>query len=189
VRFVETAEKRTLLTDMLKDPALARVIVFTRTKHHANRVSQHLERAGVPNDALHGNKSQNARQRALERFRSGQARVLVATDIAARGIDVDGVTHVINFELPNEPENYVHRIGRTARAGNSGVAIAFCDASERGFLRDIERLTRRPMTVVGPQPAPAAPITAQAKREAQRPDPSVYRRKRPWHRGKPRRAA
>ena len=187
VHFVETAQKRALLTHLLKDPALERVIVFTRTKNHANRVSQHLERAGVSNDALHGNKSQNARQRALERFRSGRARVLVATDIAARGIDVDGVTHVINFELPNEPESYVHRIGRTGRAGNSGVAVAFCDASERGFLRDIEKLTRRPLTVVGARPA--AMDTPQAKREAQRPDPSVYKRKRQRYRGRQRRAA
>jgi ATP-dependent RNA helicase RhlE len=187
VHFVETAQKRALLTEMLKDPALARVIVFTRTKHHANRVSQHLERAGVSNDALHGNKSQNARQKALERFRSGHARVLVATDIAARGIDVDDVTHVINFELPHEPESYVHRIGRTARAGNSGIAVAFCDASERNLLRDIERLTRRPLTVIGTRPA--GHDTPQAKREAQRPDPSVYKRKRPRYRGRQRRAA
>ena len=188
VHFVETAQKRALLTSLLKDPALGRVLVFTRTKHHANRVSEHLERAGVSNDALHGNKSQNARQRALERFRSGHARVLVATDIAARGIDVDGVTHVINFELPHEPESYVHRIGRTARAGNSGIAVAFCDASERPLLRDIERLTKRPLTVTGARPASLD--TPQAKREARRPDPSVYKRKRQWHRGgKARRAA
>ena len=187
VHFVETAQKRALLTDLLRDPGLARVIVFTRTKHHANRVSEHLERAGVSNDALHGNKSQNARQRALERFRSGHARVLVATDIAARGIDVDGITHVINFELPNEPESYVHRIGRTARAGNAGAAIAFCDSSECGFLRDIERLTRRPLTVIGTRPA--ALDTPQAKREAHRPNPSVYKRKRPRLHGRPRRAA
>ncbi|HEX3653002.1 MAG TPA: DEAD/DEAH box helicase [Rhizomicrobium sp.] len=187
VHFVETAQKRALLTNLLADPALARVIVFTRTKHHANRVSEHLERAGVSNDALHGNKSQNARQRALERFRSGHARVLVATDIAARGIDVDGVTHVINFELPHEPESYVHRIGRTARAGNSGIAVAFCDAEERKLLRDIEKLTRRPLTVVGGRPA--AFDTPQAKAEARRPDPSVYKRRRPRHRGKQRRAA
>jgi ATP-dependent RNA helicase RhlE len=187
VHFVETAQKRALLTNLLADPALARVIVFTRTKHHANRVSEHLERAGVSNDALHGNKSQNARQRALERFRSGHARVLVATDIAARGIDVDGVTHVINFELPHEPESYVHRIGRTARAGNSGIAVAFCDSEERKLLHDIEKLTRRPLTVVGGRPA--AFDTPQAKAEARRPDPSVYKRRRPRHRGKQRRAA
>ena len=187
VHFVETAQKRALLTNLLEDPALARVIVFTRTKHHASRVSEHLERAGISNDALHGNKSQNARQRALQRFRAGEARVLVATDIASRGIDVDGVTHVINFELPHEPESYVHRIGRTARAGNSGIAVAFCDASERPLLRDIERLTRRPLTVIGARPV--AFDTPKAKAEARRPDPSVYKRKRQWHRGKPRRAA
>ncbi|HTJ03120.1 MAG TPA: DEAD/DEAH box helicase [Methylovirgula sp.] len=145
--FVEANQKRSLLFKLLDDPALSRVIVFTRTKHHANRVSEYLEDAGIPSDAIHGNKSQNARQRALERLRSGDARVLVATDIAARGIDVDNVSHVINYELPNEPESYVHRIGRTARAGTSGIALSFCDRSERSFLRDIERLTKRPLIV------------------------------------------
>ena len=187
VHFVETAKKKALLTDLLKDPALSRVIVFTRTKHHANRVSEHLDRAGVSCDAIHGNKSQNARQRALEQFREGKARVLVATDIAARGIDVDDVSHVINFELPHEPESYVHRIGRTARAGQSGIAIAFCDASERGLLRDIEKLTKRPLAVVGTRPVSFD--TPQAKKEARKPDPSVYKRKRQWHRGRTRRAA
>jgi ATP-dependent RNA helicase RhlE len=135
--------KRALLMKMLDDPALERVIVFTRTKHGANKVSGFLEKGGVKSDALHGNKSQNARQRALEAFRSGEVRVLVATDIAARGIDVDNVTHVINFELPNEPESYVHRIGRTGRAGRSGIAYAFCDPSERGHLKAIGRLVNR----------------------------------------------
>jgi ATP-dependent RNA helicase RhlE len=187
VFFVPTANKVALLIDLLKDSALARVIVFTRTKSHANRVSEHLERAGIAADAIHGNKSQNARQRALERFRSGEARVLVATDIAARGIDVDGVSHVINFELPNEPESYVHRIGRTARAGKSGVALSFCDASERSCLRDIERLTKRPLLIEDVKFAPAS--TPPAKKDAREPDPSVFKRKRQWNRGKPRRAA
>ena len=120
---------------MLRDPALSRVLVFTRTKHGANRVSADLDKAGIAAAAIHGNKSQQARQRALEDFRAGHSRVLVATDIAARGIDVDGVTHVINYELPHEPESYVHRIGRTARAGAAGVALSLCDASERGQLR------------------------------------------------------
>lgn len=182
VFHVEAAQKRTLLVDLLKDPALKRVMVFTRTKHHANRVSDHLDRSGISADAIHGNKSQNARQRALERFRSGEARVLVATDIAARGIDVDGISHVINFELPNEPESYVHRIGRTARAGADGIALSFCDASERAFLRDIEKLTKRQLTVVGA--APSSMHTPQAKKEARQPDPSVYKRKRPFHRGR-----
>ncbi|MDE1985210.1 MAG: DEAD/DEAH box helicase [Alphaproteobacteria bacterium] len=148
VYFVPAGEKRALLSALLKDSAFERVLVFTRTKHVANRVAEHLGKSGFAADAIHGNKSQGARQRALERFRSGDARVLVATDIAARGIDVDNVTHVVNFELPNEPENYVHRIGRTARAGAAGIAIAFCDPAENGYLRDIERLTRLPLTVM-----------------------------------------
>jgi ATP-dependent RNA helicase RhlE len=149
VYFVDAPSKRALLIDLLRDPALARVIVFTRTKHGANRVSEQVDKAGISTEALHGNKSQGARQRALDRFRAGHARVLVATDIAARGIDVDGITHVINFELPNEPESYVHRIGRTARAGAAGIALSFCDSSERAHLRGIERLTKRPMLVAG----------------------------------------
>jgi ATP-dependent RNA helicase RhlE len=148
VYFVDAGNKRALLADILKDPALARVIVFTRTKHGANRVAEHLERSGVVATAIHSNKSQTARQRALEGFRRGDARVLVATDIAARGIDIDGVSHVINFELPNMPESYVHRIGRTARAGASGTALSFCAEDERTYLRDIERLTRRSCAVV-----------------------------------------
>ena len=137
----------------MSDPALSRVIVFTRTKHRANWVADKLGKSGVATEAIHGNKSQGARQRALKQFRDGNARVLVATDIAARGIDVDGVTHVINFELPNEPESYVHRIGRTARAGASGQAIAFCDPAERGYLRDIEHLIQCRLTVIGDAPA------------------------------------
>ena len=148
VYFVDASQKRTLLAEVLKDPALARVIVFTRTKHGANRVAEQLAHGGVVADAIHSNKSQTARQRALEGFRNGRARVLVATDIAARGIDIDGVTHVINFEVPNVPESYVHRIGRTARAGASGTALSFCAPDERGYLRDIERLTGRPCAVV-----------------------------------------
>ncbi|MBM3580780.1 MAG: DEAD/DEAH box helicase, partial [Alphaproteobacteria bacterium] len=140
VYMVETAAKRGLLTYLMADPALERVIVFTRTKHGANRVAEHLERAGIAAAAIHGNKSQGARVRALEGFREGHVRALVATDIAARGIDVDGISHVVNFDLPNIPESYVHRIGRTARAGADGKAISFCDGSEREYLRDIEKL-------------------------------------------------
>jgi ATP-dependent RNA helicase RhlE len=140
--FVPMPQKRQLLSELLKDVAMNRVIVFTRTKHGANRVAEHLARTGVVAEAIHGNKSQNARQRALDMFRTGKARVLVATDIAARGIDIDDISHVVNFELPNEPESYVHRIGRTARAGGEGIAISFCDSSERGYLRDIERIIR-----------------------------------------------
>jgi len=148
VVFVERGDKRELLCAMLKDPALARILVFTRTKHLANRVAEQLGRSGFAADAIHGNKSQNARQRALEAFRAGRVRILVATDIAARGIDIDGITHVVNYELPNEPETYVHRIGRTARAGAGGAAISLCDSEERANLRDIERLIGRKLPVL-----------------------------------------
>jgi ATP-dependent RNA helicase RhlE len=146
--YVPAIQKRQLLIELLKDLTMYRVIVFTRTKHGANKVAEHLTKNGVQSDAIHGNKSQNARQRALDSFRSGKLRVLVATDIAARGIDIDDITHVVNFELPNEPESYVHRIGRTARAGAGGAAISFCDQSERNYLRDIEKLTRLKIEVV-----------------------------------------
>ena len=149
VHFVDTGDKLGLLRNLMADKDFSRVIVFTRTKHRANRVADNLVKAGITAAAIHGNKSQGARQRALENFRKGAARVLVATDIAARGIDVAGVTHVINFELPNEPESYVHRIGRTARAGAAGAALSFCDASEYAYLRDIEGLIRMPITVDG----------------------------------------
>jgi ATP-dependent RNA helicase RhlE len=157
IYHVEGAGKGALLARILDDPAMSRVLVFARTKHRANRVAERLGKGGVAADAIHGNKSQGARQRALKRFRAGEARVLVATDIAARGIDVDGVTHVINYELPNEPESYVHRIGRTARAGADGVAVSFCEPAERAYLRDIERLLRRRLTVIGEEPAETSP--------------------------------
>jgi ATP-dependent RNA helicase RhlE len=157
VMFVEKADKRPLLGRVLKDGAIGRALVFTRTKHGADRVVRQLAQDGVQAEAIHGNKSQNARTRALERFRTGAGRVLVATDIAARGIDVEGITHVINFDLPNIPESYVHRIGRTARAGRSGVAISFCDAEERAYLRDIEALIKERIQVVADHPwQPAA---------------------------------
>jgi ATP-dependent RNA helicase RhlE len=164
--YVPAMQKRMLLIELLKDLALNRVIVFTRTKHGANKVSEYLAKHGIESDAIHGNKSQNARQRALDGFKSGKLRVLVATDIAARGIDVDDVSHVVNFELPNEPESYVHRIGRTARAGNGGAAISFCDQSERNYLRDIEKLTRLKIEVVAHD---LPPLTDAQKAEAQEP--------------------
>ena len=151
VMFVETARKRGLLADILRTTKMGRTLVFTRTKHGADKVVQHLEAAGQPAAAIHGNKSQPQREKALAAFKEGRVRVLVATDIAARGIDVDGVTHVINFDLPNVPESYVHRIGRTARAGQSGIAISFCDSSERPFLRSIEKLTRTRLMVDEPR--------------------------------------
>ncbi len=164
--FVPGPQKRQLLSELLKDVSLNRVIVFTRTKHGANRVAEHLSRTGVVAEAIHGNKSQNARQRALEMFRDGRARVLVATDIAARGIDIDNISHVVNFELPNEPESYVHRIGRTARAGTDGIAISFCDASERGFLRDIERLIRMKIEVLAHE---LPELTEEQRRQMEEP--------------------
>jgi len=177
VLHVDKHDKRTLLREVLRDPTMTRVLVFTRTKHGADRVAKHVARIGIEVQAIHGNKSQNARQRALNDFRDGNTRVLVATDIAARGIDVDGITHVINFEIPNVPETYVHRIGRTARAGRDGIALSFCDASEKPLLRDVERLTRKLLTVVqdhafhglAPRPAPAQPHAHAAKPHHQRP--------------------
>ena len=148
VYYVNASSKRQLLSHLLADETLERVIVFTRTKRGANRVAEALEDRGVRSEAIHGNKSQNARQKALDNFSRGKARVLVATDLASRGIDVQGVTHVINYELPADAESYVHRIGRTARAGASGIAVSFCDSSERGQLRSIEKLTRQPIAVV-----------------------------------------
>lgn len=142
VIHVETHKKRALLAELLADVQITRALVFTRTKRGADRVARHLEDAGVSVAAIHGNKSQKQREAALEAFRSARTRVLVATDIAARGIDVDQVSHVVNYELPDVPEAYVHRIGRTARAGAAGIAISLCDAEEREQLRDIERLTR-----------------------------------------------
>jgi ATP-dependent RNA helicase RhlE len=137
---------------LLNDREIKRVLIFTRTKHGADRVARHLHRSGIRSGAIHGNKAQNARKKALDAFRSGNIRALVATDVAARGIDIEGITHVINFELPNDPESYVHRIGRTARAGAAGMAISFCDADERAYLRDIEKTIRRQVPVIEDHP-------------------------------------
>ncbi len=143
VLFVAKIDKRAALERVLREGKVERAIVFTRTKHGANRLTEQLEKSGIDSVAIHGNKSQNARERALSAFRAGTTRVLVATDVAARGIDVDGISHVINYDLPDVAESYVHRIGRTGRAGASGSAISFCDRDERGLLADIERLIRR----------------------------------------------
>ncbi len=152
VLFVAKDKKRLLLTKLLNDEDISRVLIFTRTKHGADRVAKFLHQSGIRADAIHGNKSQNARQRALKSFCTGKIRALVATDIAARGIDVKDVTHVINFDLPNEPENYVHRIGRTARAGSEGIAISFCDHDERAHLRNIEKTIRLSVPVYADHP-------------------------------------
>ncbi len=176
VYFTDKPKKPQLLVHLLGDPAFFRTIVFSRTKHGSDRVVRHLTKAGIKAAAIHGNKAQNARIRALDGFKSGKIDVLVATDIAARGIDVDDVSHVVNFDLPNVPETYVHRIGRTARAGNSGVAISFCDAEERPYLRDIERLTAKRLTRVDEHPfvpeLPLPDVEATKPNRRARPQPS-----------------
>jgi ATP-dependent RNA helicase RhlE len=152
VYFVEKRNKPQLLAHLVETLPMMRAIVFTRTKHGADKVVRHLNKCGIRADAIHGNKSQNNRERALENFRCEKTPVLVATDIASRGIDVDGITHVVNYDLSHEPETYIHRIGRTARAGASGSAVAFCDREEVSSLRAIERLLRRPIPVAKDQP-------------------------------------
>lgn len=158
VYHVDKGHKRALLVHVLENPAIKSVLVFTRTKHGANKVAKDLLKHGITAEAIHGNKSQNARQGALANFKSGKTRVLVATDIAARGIDIDELGHVINYELPNVPETYVHRIGRTGRAGASGLAISFCDTGEeREYLRDIQKLIGMQVPVVRDHPFDGAP--------------------------------
>ena len=158
-----------MLEQLLRRDDSARAIVFTRTKHGANRVVQHLQKAGLDAEAIHGNKSQNAREHALGRFRSGDLRVLVATDLASRGIDIDDISHVINYDIPIDPESYVHRIGRTARAGRSGSAITFCARDDRPTLTRIERLTGQAMTVLG------APASSPSRAGASTPSPRIER--------------
>jgi len=178
VHFVDAGGKRHLLASLLRDPAMSRAIVFTRTKRGADRVALQLTQEKISATAMHGNLGQNARQRALEAFKAGDVRVLVATDLAARGIDVAGVSHVVNYELPNEPESYVHRIGRTARNGAKGIAVAFCDATELTYLNSIEKLTGVKMTVAsGTRPAHAQP----AKKPQQHPNMIVRKPKRPQY--------
>jgi len=164
--YVEKNDKRALLTHILKDKDIKTALVFTRTKHGADKVVKDLVRAGITAEAIHGNKSQNARQRALTNFKNRTTRVLIATDIAARGIDIDELTHVINYELPNIPETYVHRIGRTGRAGASGIALSFCDAEEIAYLKDIHKLISKEIPVNEEHPYPMNPNTAVAKAPA-----------------------
>jgi ATP-dependent RNA helicase RhlE len=154
VYFVSKKDKRRLLVYLLETEATGSTLVFSRTKHGANKIVKVLDKAGIRAEAIHGNKSQAARQRALGNFKSGETGVLVATDIAARGIDVDELAHVINYDLPNIPETYVHRIGRTGRAQASGVALSFCDGEERAYLRDIQRLIDQKIPVVEEHPYP-----------------------------------
>lgn len=152
VYFVEKHNKQALLIDLLSDKSIETVLVFTQMKHSADKLAKSLHRSGINTQAIHGNKSQSQRQEALKNFKNRTTRVLVATDIAARGIDIDELTHVVNYELPNVPETYVHRIGRTGRAGASGVALSFCDRDEKGFLNDIQKLTRKQIEVVSGHP-------------------------------------
>ncbi|MEO8583485.1 MAG: DEAD/DEAH box helicase [Flavitalea sp.] len=148
VYFVDKENKQSLLIDILQDKSIQTVLVFTQMKHSADKLAKNLHRYGINTQAIHGNKSQRQRQEALANFKSRKTRVLVATDIAARGIDIDDLTHVVNYELPNVPETYVHRIGRTGRAGANGVALSFCDRGEKAFLSDIQKLIRKPIDVV-----------------------------------------
>jgi ATP-dependent RNA helicase RhlE len=163
---VNREHKKLLLAHLLKDSDIKTALVFTRTKHGADKVVKDLLKSGFSAEAIHGNKSQNARQRALSNFKNGTTRVLVATDIAARGIDVELLSHVINYELPNVPETYVHRIGRTGRAGASGIAISFCEHEEKEFLRDIQKLTGIAIPVVSDHPYPLQPASAMPREES-----------------------
>ncbi|MBD0255902.1 MAG: DEAD/DEAH box helicase [Cytophagales bacterium] len=169
VYFVDKNNKKNLLNHLLADKSIVSALVFTRTKHGADRVVKDLAKAGILAQAIHGNKSQNARQGALNNFKNGKTRVLVATDIAARGIDIDELTHVVNYELPNIPETYVHRIGRTGRAGLSGIALSFCDAEEKEYLRDIHKLIGKQIPVVEDHPYPMSAQSAAPQPAAKAP--------------------
>ena len=190
IYLVEKSDKRQLLIHLLKNNEIQNALVFTRTKYGADKITKDLRRANIDADAIHGNKTQNARQKALSNFKDGKIRVLVATDIAARGIDVDSLSHVINFELPNIPETYVHRIGRTGRAGASGAAFSFCDMEERAYLRDIHKLIDQTIPVVEDHPyastmqfvqTPVAVANPMNRRPASH---SGFRRARSWSQGR-----
>ena len=176
VIHVDRAGKATMLAELLRDPSVDRALVFTRTKHGADKVVRGLIKSGIAAHAIHGNKSQNQRERVLADFRAGKIRTLVATDIAARGIDVDGISHVVNFDLPNEPESYVHRIGRTARAGAAGIAISLCAGDEAPYLRAIEKLIRQSIPAQGHRPA--APAAQHANGRAHQARPNGHRPQR-----------
>ncbi len=192
VIMLDRGAKPRALTELLSDQAVTRALVFTRTKHGADRVVRGLEKDGIQADAIHGNKSQGQREKALGAFRKGRVRVLVATDIAARGIDVEGISHVINFDLPNIAESYVHRIGRTARAGATGIAISFCsDADERGYLRDIEKLIRQRIPATERAGSThRMPIEGAARpHAATAPRPAAHKTHKPHQHAQPRRPA
>jgi len=174
--FVEKADKRDLLVHLLKNTSIESALVFTRTKHGADKVAQVLMRAGIATAAIHGNKSQTARQNALQDLKSKKVRVLVATDIAARGIDINELSHVIIYDIPTEPETYVHRIGRTGRAGAKGVAIAFCDSDERKYLKEIIRVIKQDIPVIEDHPYVSKGNKAMPKREKPAPRAAAPRR-------------
>jgi ATP-dependent RNA helicase RhlE len=179
VYFVDKENKRKLLTHLINSEEIERAIVFTRTKHGADRVAKSLQKDKISAEAIHGNKSQNARQKALNNFKNSATRILVATDIAARGIDIDDLTHMFNFELPNVAESYVHRIGRTGRAGGEGNAISFCDAEERAYLKDIEKLIGFSVEVVKDHPYPLVNEHPAPAKRTPRPSRNNPRNKNP----------
>ncbi|HEV2833512.1 MAG TPA: DEAD/DEAH box helicase [Hanamia sp.] len=190
IYLVEKNDKRQLLIHLLKNDTIQNALVFTRTKYGADKIAKDLQRAGISADAIHGNKTQAARQKALNNFKDGKIRVLVATDIAARGIDVDHLSHVINFELPNVPETYVHRIGRTGRAGASGAALSFCDMEERAYLRDIHKLIAKTIPVVEDHPYASTmqfvqtPVVQKNPMNRKPASHSGFRRARSWSQGR-----
>jgi len=190
VFLVEKNDKRELLIHLLKSNTIENALVFTRTKFGADKIARALHKANIKSDAIHGNKTQNARQRALNNFKEGKIRVLVATDIAARGIDVDDLSHVINFELPNIPETYVHRIGRTGRAGNSGCAFSFCDIEERAYLRDIHKLIEKTIPIVEDHPYASklqfiqTPVVASTMINRKPASHQGFRRTKVWKQGR-----
>ncbi len=166
IYYVDKKNKNALLLHLLKDEEITRMLVFSRTKHGANKICKILNRNGIASEPIHGNKSQSARVKALEGFKAGRIRVLVATDIAARGIDIDDLSHVVQYDLPNIPETYVHRIGRTGRAGKGGLAVSFCDREERSYLRDIQRLIRQDIAVIEDHPFPPGTQVANDPKNA-----------------------
>lgn len=190
IYLVEKSDKRSLLIHLLKSGDIKNALVFTRTKYGADKITRDLRKANVSADAIHGNKSQNARQNALNKFKEGKIRVLVATDIAARGIDVDSLSHVINFELPNIPETYVHRIGRTGRAGATGAAYSFCELEERPFLRDINKLTNQEIPIVSDHPYASTlnfvqePVVAANPMNRRPASHARFKRSRSWSQGR-----
>jgi ATP-dependent RNA helicase RhlE len=190
IRIVQRTEKFPALQNVLRSSGFERAIVFTRTKHGANALTKKLDRAGIPAAAIHGNKTQGARQRALDAFRSNRIQVLVATDVAARGIDIAGVTHVINYDMPVEPESYVHRVGRTGRAGAQGIAVSFCTAEERDELRAIEKLIGKKLNIENPEAAFPAEDSSRSTKKGTRPQyrgskDSAHKSKRTWQARRP----